>query len=44
MWLNGRLIGATWDVDDLLAKRSAIEEEDLLKWGFRVGSHSAALK
>lgn len=42
MWLNGRLISATWDVDELLEKRGQIENEDLLKFGFRVGDASAA--
>ncbi|KAJ4358911.1 hypothetical protein N0V95_002617 [Ascochyta clinopodiicola] len=42
MWLNGRLISATWDIDELLEKRRQIEEEDLLKIGFRVGDASAA--
>ncbi|KAF2738605.1 NAD(P)-binding protein [Polyplosphaeria fusca] len=40
MWLNGRLIGATWDPDELLEKKDAIVDEDLLKWGFRVGGAS----
>jgi hypothetical protein len=42
MWLNGRLISATWDVDELLEKRSKIEDQDLLKIGFRFGDASAA--
>ncbi|KZM19525.1 uncharacterized protein EKO05_0003047 [Ascochyta rabiei] len=42
MWLNGRLISATWDIDELLEKKLQIEEEDLLKVGFRVGDASAA--
>ncbi|KAF3035917.1 hypothetical protein E8E12_003800 [Didymella heteroderae] len=42
MWLNGRLISATWDVGELLEKRPHIESEDLLKIGFRVGDVSAA--
>ncbi|KAG9195998.1 hypothetical protein G6011_01119 [Alternaria panax] len=37
MWLNGRLVGATWDVDELLEKKAQIEENDLLKFGYRVG-------
>jgi hypothetical protein len=42
MWLNGRLLGATWDVHELLEKRKQIEEQDLLKFGYRVGKVSAA--
>ncbi|KAF2253678.1 NAD(P)-binding protein [Trematosphaeria pertusa] len=42
MWLNGRLLSATWDVDELLEKRGKIEEQDLLKFGLRVGDASAA--
>jgi hypothetical protein len=42
MWLNGRLISATWDVNELSEKRDQIESEDLLKVGFRVGDASAA--
>ncbi|KAH7122409.1 hypothetical protein B0J11DRAFT_437369 [Dendryphion nanum] len=38
MWLNGRMVGATWDAAELLERRKEIEEGDLLKWGFRVGS------
>ncbi|KAF2114851.1 hypothetical protein BDV96DRAFT_612905 [Lophiotrema nucula] len=38
MWLNGRMISATWDVDELVQKKSDIEGQDLLKWGFRVGA------
>jgi hypothetical protein len=30
-WLNGRYVSATWDVDDLQAKREQIVKEDLLK-------------
>jgi hypothetical protein len=37
MWMNGRMVSATWDVDELVEKRGKIEEQDLLKWGFRVG-------
>ncbi|KAF2474127.1 NAD(P)-binding protein [Lindgomyces ingoldianus] len=37
MWMNGRLLSATWDVDELLERKVDIEEKDLLKWGFRVG-------
>ncbi|KAF1933566.1 NAD(P)-binding protein [Didymella exigua CBS 183.55] len=43
MWLNGRLISATWDVDELSEKRSLIENEDLLKIGFRI-VHSLAAR
>jgi hypothetical protein len=42
MWLNGRLLSAKWDVDELMEKKSNIEEEDLLKFGFRVGNSSTA--
>jgi NAD(P)-dependent dehydrogenase (short-subunit alcohol dehydrogenase family) len=31
MWLNGRYVSVTWDVDDLQAKRKEIIEGDLLK-------------
>jgi hypothetical protein len=40
MWLNGRLVSAKWDIDELLEKERSIEDEDLLKFGFRVGSSS----
>jgi hypothetical protein len=36
MWLNGRLLSAKWDVDELVEKRSSIEEQDLLKFGYRL--------
>jgi hypothetical protein len=36
MWLNGRLLSAKWDVDELLGKKTSIEEQDLLKLGYRV--------
>ena len=42
MWLNGRLISATWDVNELLEKRNSIENHDLLKIGLRLGDISAA--
>ncbi|OWY55252.1 NAD(P)-binding protein [Alternaria alternata] len=42
MWLNGRLLGATWDIDELLGKKTQIEGQDLLKFGYRVGGVSAA--
>jgi NAD(P)-dependent dehydrogenase (short-subunit alcohol dehydrogenase family) len=42
MWLNGRLLGATWDVDELLGMKAQIEGHDLLKFGYRVGDASAA--
>ncbi|OCL07296.1 NAD(P)-binding protein [Glonium stellatum] len=35
MWLNGRLLSATWDVDELMEKEKDIETRDLLKWGYR---------
>lgn len=41
-WLNGRLISATWDVDELLKKKGQIQDEDLLKIGFRI-SHTSEL-
>jgi NAD(P)-dependent dehydrogenase (short-subunit alcohol dehydrogenase family) len=44
MWLNGRLISATWDVNELLEKEKDIEEQDLLKWGFRIGDTASASK
>lgn len=42
MWLNGRVVSANWDVDELMAKKDDVEEKDLLKLGFRVGNVSAA--
>lgn len=42
MWLNGRLLGATWDVDELVEKKAKIEAQDLLKFGYRTGDASAA--
>jgi NAD(P)-dependent dehydrogenase (short-subunit alcohol dehydrogenase family) len=36
MWLNGRLISATWDIEELEQRKESIENDDLLKWGFRV--------
>ena len=42
MWLNGRLISATWDMDELMTKKLQIEGEDLLKTGFRSGDASAS--
>jgi len=44
MWLNGRLLGATWDVDELLEKKAQIEKQDLLKFGYRVGDAAAVRK
>lgn len=32
LWLNGRLISATWDVDELTKRREEIEQKDLLKF------------
>jgi hypothetical protein len=40
-WLNGRLLSATWDVEELVEKRRKIEDEDLLKFGYRVGAPAA---
>jgi hypothetical protein len=40
MWLNGRLLSAKWDVAELLEKKASIEEEDLLKFGYRVTNSS----
>ncbi|KIX92330.1 uncharacterized protein Z520_11938 [Fonsecaea multimorphosa CBS 102226] len=31
-WLSGRLISATWDMDELIAKKDQIEQRDLLKF------------
>lgn len=42
MWLNGRLVSAKWDVDELVAKKGTIEEQDLLKFGYRVTDGSGA--
>jgi len=42
MWLNGRLISATWDVDELWEKQGQIESEVLLKIGYRFGDASVA--
>ena len=42
MWLNGRLLSARWDVDELLEKKTGIEEQDLLKFGFRIDNNSIA--
>lgn len=42
LWLNGRLVSATWDVEELIEKRYQIEQQDLLKFGYRVGNASAA--
>ncbi|EDU40399.1 conserved hypothetical protein [Pyrenophora tritici-repentis Pt-1C-BFP] len=42
MWLGGRLLGATWDIDELLQKKFEIESQDLLKFGYKVGNVSAA--
>jgi hypothetical protein len=36
-WLSGRLLCATWDVDELVEKRDRVEEQDLLKFGYRAG-------
>ena len=41
MWLSGRLLSATWDVDELLEKKDQIQEQDLLKFGYRVGGGNA---
>ncbi|KAH4036697.1 hypothetical protein HBI24_091190 [Parastagonospora nodorum] len=38
LWLNGRLLSAKWDVDELAEKKNSIEEQDLLKFGYRVGN------
>jgi hypothetical protein len=40
MWLNGRLLSAKWDVDELLEKESSIEDNDLLKFRYRVDNAS----
>lgn len=31
MWLNGRFLSATWDVDELLTMQKAIVAKDMLK-------------
>jgi hypothetical protein len=36
MWLNGRLVSAKWDDDELVQKKGKIEEQDLLKFGLRI--------
>jgi hypothetical protein len=36
MWANGRLLSATWDVDELLEKKDRIEKLDLLKFSLRL--------
>jgi hypothetical protein len=36
MWLNGRLLSAKWDVDELLEKKDSIEGKDLLKFRLRI--------
>jgi hypothetical protein len=41
MWLNGRLLSAKWDVDELLEKKDQIQEQDLLKLGYRVDETSS---
>lgn len=38
MWLNGRLLSATWDVEELVEKWEKIEKQDLLKFGYRTGT------
>lgn len=38
MWLNGRLLSASWDVDELVEKKDEIEDRDMLKFGYRVGN------
>ena len=34
MWPNGRLLLATWGVDEL-EKEKDIQARDLLKWGYK---------
>lgn len=36
-WLSGRLISATWDLDELLAKKEEVIEKDLLKFALLTG-------
>lgn len=36
-WLSGRLISATWDLDELLAKKEQVIEKDLLKFALLTG-------
>lgn len=31
-WLSGRLISATWDMDELVSKKERVVEKDLLKF------------
>ncbi len=31
-WLSGRLISATWDMDELMSKKEQVVERDLLKF------------
>lgn len=35
MWPNGRLLLATWNVDELMEKEKDIEARDLLKRDYR---------
>ncbi|KAF2680182.1 NAD(P)-binding protein [Lentithecium fluviatile CBS 122367] len=37
-WLNGRLLSANWDIDELMERRESVKAGDLLKFGFRLGS------
>lgn len=37
IWLNGRLVSATWDVEELESRREEVEGQDLLKFGLRLG-------
>ncbi|CAI6333680.1 unnamed protein product [Periconia digitata] len=40
-WLNGRLLSAKWDVDELVAKKDSIVEQDLLKMRLRMEGTSS---
>ena len=31
-WLNGRFVSVKWDVEELLAKKEEVVQNDLLKW------------
>ena len=42
MWLNGRLLSATWDLGELLEKKEMVVGQDLLKFSYRLGDTSAA--
>jgi len=35
-WLNGRLISANWDMEELMQKKDSVIDEDLLKFEVKV--------